>query len=59
MSPDAPRRIGRLPVTIEIPDEPEPMVRQIVESAILACPVHRSLHPEVDAPVEIRWGATA
>ena len=59
MATEGPRRIGRLPVTIEISNDPEAEVRQIVEKAILACPVHRSLHPDIDSPVKIVWGAKA
>ena len=45
------RRIGRLPVTIRrsaaIPAEQ----RVLLERAAHTCPVHKSLHPDVDAPI--------
>ena len=53
----APRRIGRLPVVIRIPGEFEPRQRQILEAAARGCPVHKSLHPDIDAPITFEWGA--
>ena len=57
MSADAPRRIVRLPVVIELPlaeDHPE---RKLFEAAALGCPVHQSLHPDIDKPVTFLWKA--
>lgn len=53
--PPAPRRIARLPVTVTIPAKalagaPEDF-KQRLERVGHACPVHASLHPEVDAPI--------
>jgi uncharacterized OsmC-like protein len=44
-----PRRIGALPLTIYLPSTLTPEERERVERAARACPVHRSLHPEVQA----------
>jgi len=55
MSGDQPRRISKLEVTIEVPlpaDHPE---RKILESAALSCPVHQSIHPEIEVPIDWRW----
>lgn len=54
--PPAPRRIARLPVTVTIPSSrvPEEM-RQRLEDIGHKCPVHASLHPEVDAPIHYRY----
>jgi len=49
---DNPRRIGRLPVTIEMPAGIAPDVRKKLERSALTCPVHKSLHPDVEMPVE-------
>lgn len=55
-TPPAPRRLGRLPVIIEIPAASiPPEMRERAEKVGYACPVHASLHPEVDAPIEYRY----
>jgi putative redox protein len=50
------RRIGRLPVTIHMPRELSEDDRKRLENAAHTCPVHRSLHPDVEAPISFRWG---
>jgi putative redox protein len=50
------RRIGRLRVVFHIPAEPDERTRTVLERAALACPVHASLHPDIDKPVMFRWG---
>ena len=52
------RRIGRLPVEIHVPQDVSPEDRQRLENAATHCPVHKSLHPDVDAPVTFKWGKT-
>ena len=50
--PPAPRRIGRLPVTVTLPAAKIPIeLRERVEKVGHSCPVHASLHPDVDAPI--------
>lgn len=48
------RRIGRLETTVTVPphavDDLE--MRQRLETAARKCPVHQSLHPEIDAPIQ-------
>ena len=51
MVTDPVRRIGRLPVTVHLPASLMPEERTIVERAAHTCPVHRSLHPDVEAPI--------
>ncbi len=46
-----PRRIGRLPVVFRLPRRLGPEERTKLENAARGCPVHRSIHPEVDAPI--------
>jgi putative redox protein len=41
------RRIGRLAVAFQMPRALPPEQRSMLENAALACPVHRSLCPEV------------
>jgi putative redox protein len=53
------RRIGRLPVTVTIPAGKAAKVsaadRTKLETAARHCPVHQSLHPEIDSPIEFVW----
>jgi putative redox protein len=53
------RRIGYLPVRITVPKKKAAAIqekdRKKLEVAALTCPVHKSLHPEVEAPVEFIW----
>lgn len=53
--PPAPRRLGRLPVVVTLPASVPAEMRERLEKVGLACPVHASLHPEVDAPIEYRY----
>jgi putative redox protein len=54
------RRIGALRVTVTIPAEKSKSLaagdRAKLEAAAHHCPVHQSLHPEVQAPIEIVYG---
>lgn len=51
MSAEAPRRISRLPVTINVPVQIDEKHRKALEHAAGHCPVHQSLHPEIDSPL--------
>lgn len=51
----APRRIGRLPLTVRMPASVSAEMRPILERVAYSCPVHASLHPDVDAPIEFRY----
>ncbi len=55
MSAEPPRRIARLPVTISMPAGIPPEHRSRLENAAHACPVHRSLHPDIEAPIVFHW----
>lgn len=45
------RRIGRLPVTIRMSAAISEENRAILERAAHTCPVHKSLHADVEAPI--------
>ena len=53
------RRIGRLAVTISIPADKAVRLsvedRKKLEAAALHCPVHKSVHPDIDSPVEFMY----
>jgi putative redox protein len=51
-----PRRIARLPVVVTMAAASVPAeMRERIEAVGHKCPVHASLHPEVDAPIEYRY----
>jgi putative redox protein len=50
------RRIGTLGVEITVPGEFTDDDRRRLEAAALHCPVHHSLHPDVQIPVTFKWG---
>jgi putative redox protein len=56
MTPAPPRKIQRLTVRIRVPHAPGPADREKLERAAHTCPVHRSLHPDVQIPIEFTWG---
>jgi putative redox protein len=57
MTASAPRRIASLATRIHIPHELNDETKQKLERAAHTCPVHRSLHPDVQAPIEFTWGS--
>jgi putative redox protein len=50
------RRIGRLAVTLHMPAGISAENRLKLERAAHTCPVHKSLHPDVEAPITFHWG---
>ena len=56
MTSAAPRRIERLSVKIHVPHDLSPENKQKLERAAHTCPVHKSLHPDVQMPIEFTWG---
>jgi putative redox protein len=53
MSKDTPRRIVRLASEMRIPLPADHPQRQLLEAAALGCPVHHSLHPDVETRVNV------
>jgi putative redox protein len=51
------RRIGKLSVDIHVPHELTPEQQEKLRRAALTCPVHKSLHPDIETPVNFRFGA--
>jgi putative redox protein len=50
------RRIERLTVKIQMPAGISEENRVKLERAAHACPVHKSLHPDVELPISFTWG---
>ena len=55
MTTAPPRRIQRLAVTIHVPRPVSADNRLKLQRAAHTCPVHQSLHPDVEKPVEFTW----
>ena len=49
------RRIGKLSVEVRIPLSAEHPHRAALENAAQTCPVHRSMHPDVQMPIVFTW----
>lgn len=56
MSSTAPRRIAKLMVKIHVPHKVGEENRLKLEKAAHTCPVHQSLHPDIEKSVEFTWG---
>ncbi len=50
------RRIGSLATRIHMPHDLTDEHKQRLERAAHTCPVHKSLHPDVHAPIDFTWG---
>ena len=55
MTSTPPRKIARLPVVLWMPKVMADEDRQLIENTARSCPVHRSLSPDVDAPITVKW----
>jgi uncharacterized OsmC-like protein len=55
MTAQPPRRIASLRTRLVIPLPADHPHRERLETAARACPVHASLHPEIDAAIEFVW----
>ena len=56
MTTAAPRMIASLRVKIHVPHSITPENQLKLERAAHTCPVHKSLHPDVQTPIEFTWG---
>lgn len=52
------RRIGRLECEIRVPLSADHPHRAALERAVHSCPVHASLHPDIEKPVVFQWQET-
>ena len=56
MTATPPRMIASLKVKIHVPHAISPENRQKLERAAHTCPVHKSLHRDIQMPIEFTWG---
>lgn len=54
MSPN-PRRISKIEVDINMPNEYDEKTKKTLEHAARHCPVHQSLHPDIELKVEFHY----
>ena len=55
MTKEPPRRIAALRTRLTIPLPADHPNRQLLEQAAHTCPVHKSLHPDIDTAIEFVW----
>jgi len=55
MTATSPRKIAKLTVEFNMPKGISAEHRQMLETAAHACPVSKSLHPDVQVPVSFKW----
>lgn len=55
MSEDQPRRVARLEVEIHMPIPESHPERKLLQSTVLGCPVHHSIHPDIEVPITWHW----
>lgn len=55
MTKEPPRRIASLRTRLSIPLAADHPQREALERAAHSCPVHKSLHPDIDAAIEFVW----
>ncbi|MAU26423.1 MAG: osmotically inducible protein OsmC [Muricauda sp.] len=50
-----PRRISKIEVSMELPADVSEKNRKILERTANTCPVHYSLHPDIEKVIKFRW----
>lgn len=50
-----PRRIAKIEVKLELPKSVSDKHRKILEHTANTCPVHYSLHPDIEKVIDILW----
>ncbi|MGS2740117.1 OsmC family protein [Sinomicrobium sp. M5D2P17] len=51
-----PRRISGIKVVFHLPVNPDEKTKKILENAANTCPVHHSLHPDIEKEIVFNWG---
>jgi len=55
MATEGPRRVAKLPVRIEMPIPHDDKTAIVMQRAAALCPVHQSIHPDIEVPIEWVW----
>ncbi|GHC63191.1 OsmC family protein [Ulvibacter litoralis] len=50
-----PRRISKIDVIMELPSGFDAKTKQILENTANTCPVHHSLHPDIEKNIVFNW----
>lgn len=50
-----PRRISKIKVVLDFPFEADAKTRKILERTANTCPVHYSLHPDIEKDITFNW----
>ncbi|MDG5492409.1 OsmC family protein [Psychroserpens sp. SPM9] len=50
-----PRRISKIEVVLDFPFEADDKTRKILERTANTCPVHFSLHPDIEKDITFNW----
>lgn len=51
-----PRRVGKIEVAVELPDNGSEKNQKILETAGNNCPVMKSIHPDIELAITYKWG---
>jgi len=51
-----PRRIAKIEIVMQLPDGVSNKHQKILENTSNTCPVHHSLHPDIEKIIEFIWG---
>jgi uncharacterized OsmC-like protein len=52
---DAPRRIVQIDIDIHFPQRWDQKTQIVLERAATSCPVHYSLHPDIQKNIRFMW----
>jgi uncharacterized OsmC-like protein len=55
MSKEPPRRVSRLELDLRMPLAADHPDRPVLESAARGCPVHHSIHPDIEVVLNWQW----
>ncbi len=51
-----PRRISKIEIQFNLPSKANDKIKTILENAAKTCPVHYSLHPDIEKVIQFNWG---